>query len=255
MAGRFKMNVRDLYDIAEDVRCLRLRTSDGSPIRFKPGQYINVRFYSDGRRYTRSYSIATVPRSRDSDEVELCIALVEGGVGSRYIRTLRPDDEIEVVGPTGYFTLRDNEPPNVVMIATGTGIVPFRSMRRQIRSMVERKNHRVHLVYGCRREEDFVYDVEWRNLAMQCDNFHYIPCASRAVDPFKHRQEGGVNGRVQAGLEQLELPAGMTAYYLCGVPQMIEEVEADLVRSGVPANNIISELYLSPEYETTSAAS
>lgn len=254
MTGRFKMTVRDLYDVAENVRCVRLRTRDGSIVAFKPGQYINVRFYVDGRSYTRSYSIATVPRGRDSDEIELCIALVEGGVGSRFIRDLRPNDELDVIGPTGFFTLRKEEPANVVMIATGTGIVPFRSMRRQIRTMAD-KGHNIYLVYGCRAEEDFVYDVEWRQLAKQCDNFHYVPCASRAENPFEHLREGGVNGRVQVGLEGLGLPPNQTSYYLCGVPNMVEDVEDRLRASGVSESNIISELYLSPEYESTSAAS
>jgi CDP-4-dehydro-6-deoxyglucose reductase len=254
MAGK-TMIVRDLYDIAENVRCVRLRTSDGSEVSFKPGQYVNLRFYVDGRRYTRSYSIATVPRGPFGGEIELCIALVEGGVGSNFIRSLRPDDTVEMQGPVGVFTLRSNEPKNLVMVATGTGIVPFRSMRRQIRDLVEKKGHNVHLVYGCRREEDFVYDAEWRSLAMQCSGFHYHPCASQADDPFKHRRDGGINGRVQVGLDQLDVPAGATAYYLCGVPQMIEDVEDRLIASGVPVQDIITELYISPEYETTSAAS
>ncbi len=248
------MIVRDIYDIAPNVRCVRLRTEDRSLVDYKPGQYINLRFYVDGRQYLRSYSIATVPRSMKTDEVELCIALVPGGVGSEFIRSLRPDDTVETIGPVGLFTLRKEEHQTLVLVATGTGIVPFRSMRRQLREMIERKGHTVHLVYGCRSEEDFVYDAEWRALAMQCDGFHYHPCASQAEDPFAHRRDGGINGRVQAGLEALDLRPSATAFYLCGVPQMIEDVEGKLLSLGVSPQDIVTELYISPEYETTSAA-
>ena len=82
-----------------------------------------------GRPVTRAYSIASAPQD---NRFELCLNRVEDGVFSPFLFSLLPGDEVPMAGPLGYFL--PHEPfRNSVLIATGTGIAPFRSYLRSVR--------------------------------------------------------------------------------------------------------------------------
>src|SRR3990167_11351528 len=93
---------------------------------FAAGQYVSLKVAEDGTR--RSYSIASAPNTK---VIELLVDVGPMGAGSRYILGLKLGDSVEVLGPLGRFTL----PPSlkkVLFVATGSGIVPFRPMIREL---------------------------------------------------------------------------------------------------------------------------
>ncbi len=74
----------------------------------------------------RPYSLASNPET--GNLLEICVDLVPGGQGSRYLFDLAPGATVDLKGPFG--TLMVDEPPaaEMVFIADGTGVAPIRAM-------------------------------------------------------------------------------------------------------------------------------
>ncbi|XP_020963919.1 ferredoxin--NADP reductase, chloroplastic-like, partial [Arachis ipaensis] len=87
----------------------------------------------------RLYSIAssTLGDFRDSKTVSLCMKRllytnkngeIVKGVCSNFLCDLKPESEVTITGPVGKEMLMPKDPnATIVMLATGTGIAPFRS--------------------------------------------------------------------------------------------------------------------------------
>src|SRR3989344_1847576 len=112
---------------------LRFRLPPGKELRFKAGQFAQMFIPHDGKVRRTSYSIASSPGHKDY--FELCVTLVDGGVSSSYLHSLKAGDRIQAMAPLGTFTFKDDNRDSV-FIATGSGIAPFRSM---IGDLLEKK--------------------------------------------------------------------------------------------------------------------
>ena len=83
----------------------------------------------DGYQAQRSYSIASGP---EDDRLVLTVERLDDGEVSPYLTDeLIPGDELELRGPIGgYFVWEEQLGGPLLMIAGGSGVVPFRSMLR-----------------------------------------------------------------------------------------------------------------------------
>ncbi len=96
----------------------------------RAGQHVDVRLTAeDGYQAQRSYSIASAP---GDDAVMLTVELLEDGEVSPYlVEELRPGDRLEFRGPVGgYFVWEESLGGPVLLVAGGSGVVPFRSIVR-----------------------------------------------------------------------------------------------------------------------------
>ncbi|CAM5430273.1 hypothetical protein [Rhodanobacter lindaniclasticus] len=109
---------------------------DGQPLAFQPGQFLQVHFhYDDGTATKRSYSVGTVGdgsspvqrieiaelrRGRRRDEAARRTADRRGDRRQRPVRPLLPQDA--------------DTHPRYLLLATGTGVTPYRAMLPQSRS-------------------------------------------------------------------------------------------------------------------------
>lgn len=98
--------------------------------RHLPGQHYDIRLTSeDGYQAQRSYSIASSPD--DQGIIELGVQLLTDGEVSPYLIRMKPKEQIEVKGPLGgHFIWDTNMPGPLLLLAGGSGIVPFMSMIR-----------------------------------------------------------------------------------------------------------------------------
>src|SRR5262245_36725263 len=102
---------------------------DASLFTFTPGQFVNVTANVDGSRVRRAYSIASSPLDA---EFQLTVKRMTDGKLSTFLcDKAAVGDALDLRGPYGIFTLNEDA-PQVVFIAAGSGIVPFRSMWRFI---------------------------------------------------------------------------------------------------------------------------
>ena len=117
---------------------------EGSNLHYLEGQSIGiipVGTDKNGKPHKlRLYSIASTRHGDRGDDktISLCVRQLEYkdpttgervlGVCSSYLRNLQPGDDIKITGPVGKEMLLPEDPEaNVIMMATGTGIAPFRA--------------------------------------------------------------------------------------------------------------------------------
>jgi ferredoxin-NADP reductase len=231
------------------VRHLALVRADGDPVSFVPGQFVQFHFDHDGEPQRRSYSIATIPgeSGHDSvaaDELEIAVSYVEGGAATALLSTMQADAEMETSGPMGRFCLREAErPERYLLVGTGTGITPYRTMLPEIaRRIREDKTHFV-LIHGARCREEVLYGDEFAAFAQDHPGFEYRVHLSRQQpddpQPWEHR------GHVQDAFEALSPHADADIVYLCGNPDMIDDSVAGLKELGFTPRNMRREKYLS----------
>jgi len=123
-----------------------------------PGQHVDVRLTApDGYSAERSYSIASA--WLDDGKVELTVQHVEDGEVSSYLtEDLEVGQQLELRGPIGGWFVWRNEPPPVLLVAGGSGVVPLMAMIRARGAVRGRQPFR--LIYSVRTPEDACYAVE-----------------------------------------------------------------------------------------------
>jgi ferredoxin-NADP reductase len=108
----------------------------------------------DGYQAQRSYSIASGPE--DTELVLTVERLDDGEVSPYLVDELRAGDELELRGPIGgYFVWEEALGGPLLMVAGGSGVVPFRAMLRHHRATGSTVP--VRLLYSSRSPEDVIY--------------------------------------------------------------------------------------------------
>jgi ferredoxin-NADP reductase len=206
--------------------------AEGGDFRFEAGQFVSLVQTVNGEEVTRAYSIASPP---DGNSFALCANLVDGGRFSPFLFSMKPGDTVNLNGPLGTFTLRKT-PAHSLLIATGTGIAPFRSMLHS-RPAID-SPARFTLIFGVRHEAGLLYDREWREMAGARTNFDYRPTLTRPAESWTGR-----TGRVHDhALEALGNRRDVDIY-ICGLREMVDELRARLKAIGVDRKRIVYERY------------
>ncbi len=232
--------VMAIYDHSPRTKSFWLRIDDPNAFReYTPGQFITLDLPIDEKRQRRwrSYSIANVPET--SGEIELCISRLENGAATTYLfENVKCGDDLTFKGPAGAFVLRDLTPWNqIVMICTGTGVAPFRSMLLQWQKQGPLQKE-VHLIFGTRYISDILYREEFSALEQSSSNFEYTVCLS------KEPTWPGFKGRLhQVYLDRYSAKSDHRLFLICGWSNMVDEVVANLQDLGYEKGQIRYELY------------
>ncbi|MCG3204749.1 MAG: Phenol hydroxylase P5 protein [Elusimicrobia bacterium] len=213
---------------------LRFRLPDGKSIQFKSGQFVQVFVPQPDKPRRTSYSIASAPQNHEF--IELCVTLVEGGKSSSYLHSLKPGNKVTFMGPLGKFIQPDPLPRDVVYIATGSGIAPFRSMIYDQLSKKTTKN--MYLIFGNRFDDDTIYKSDWEKVASLHKNFTPLFTLSRPTEKWK-----GEKGYVQEKIQGFVPNLTDKDFYICGLSPMINAVQEKLISLGVPSSQIHFEKY------------
>jgi ferredoxin--NADP+ reductase len=229
----------------DDVRHIVLDL-EGLEYRFLEGQSLGVLppgTDAQGRAHKlRLYSIASTRMGDDGRgrAASLCVKRViehdpatgqeRRGVASNFLCDLEPGAEVAVTGPAGKtFVLPEDSTSNLILVATGTGIAPFRAFLRRI--YLERPEwtpRAVHLFFGVRTAAEFLYRDE---LEAFLDNPGF--CLTTAFS----REQATADGRrvyVQHRMaEQIValwdvLQRDDTYLYICGLKGMEDGIDAVL---------------------------
>jgi len=242
----FKLRLAASHMLAPSVRHLAFERDDGAPFAFVPGQFIQVHFhYADGKPTKRSYSVGTVgDGSGPVQRLEIAVSYVDGGAATELLSKLDEGDTIEASGPYGRFCLMDADTnARYLLVATGTGVTPYRAMLPQIAKLTRSRGCTFALVYGARNETELLYGDEFEAFAREVPGFTFHACLSRTprAVPRPHDR----NGRAQVALGELGPNAASDIAYLCGNPNMVDEAFAMLKEAGLPVPHIRREKYVS----------
>jgi CDP-4-dehydro-6-deoxyglucose reductase len=198
---------------------------------FVPGQFVSFQADLNGHHITRAYSIASTP---SGNRFELCLNLVKDGHFSPLLFAMQPGDTVAMTGPFGTFFFRD-PPQDSVLVATGTGIAPFRAMLPT--RLPADPSHLYTLLLGSRYQPGLLYREEFEALARQFNNFRFWPTLTRP----EHWE--GRTGRVQAHLLEALGNRHDQNVYLCGLKEMVDSLRMTLKSLGFERKQIVYEKY------------
>lgn len=213
---------------------------------FLPGQFITLDLPLGDKRLQRwrSYSIASPPDG--SNVIELCIVRLEGGAATTYLfEEAGIGHNLRFKGPDGGFVLPSQLDKDLVLVCTGTGVAPFRSMLQHLHRTGQPHRH-IHLIFGTRHADGILYRDEFAALARDMPNFRYSVALSRETDLQSHTFPFPVvAGYVHQLYAQAYHPARPdVAFFLCGWTQMIDQAVATLlVDLGYQKSQVMYELY------------
>jgi ferredoxin-NADP reductase len=202
------------------------------------GQHVDVRLTADdGYQAQRSYSIASAPS--DGHLVLTVERLDDGEVSPYLVDELRVGDRIELRGPVGgYFVWRATDPGPALLVAGGSGIVPFRAVLREHGAAMSTAPLR--LLYSARSYDEVIYRDELLRLAAR-DGIDVSITLTRAQPPGWH----GYTGRVDTALlRQVGWPPrDQPAVYVCGPTGFVEATANALVGLGHDPGRIRTERF------------
>lgn len=235
LVKEYQVRVEQIKQLAPDVKYLQFRIlSPAEGITFKAGQYVQLevpKYALTKEPEFRAYSITSPPY--DHDTVGLIITKVPKGAVTTYVHEyLQVNDELIMRGPFGEFRLHDSD-REMLMIATGSGIAPFRSMLYQIEN--EGIQRKTTLFFGDKKPADLLYYDELRELEGDMSNFTYIPTLSRATEQDNWE---GEKGRVTDLIKKYVPDNPNMDVYICGLPAMVNSCQEILVQKGVPPEQI-----------------
>jgi len=223
------------------VRHVKIDISGGN-LHYLEGQSIGI--IPDGTdkngkpHKIRLYSIASTRHGDDVDDktVSVCVRRLEYkspetgeqvlGVCSTFITGLEPGADVKITGPVGKeMLLPDDEDTTIIMMATGTGIAPFRAY---LWRMFKENNPEYKfkglawLFFGVAYTPNILYREELEQLQAEFpDNFRLTYAISRE----QKNADGGkmyIQNRIQENADQLwELvQQPKTHTYICGLKGM-----------------------------------
>jgi ferredoxin-NADP reductase len=212
---------------------------------FQPGQYMTTGVFADGKLWQRPYSVASAPRDAGTDGYEFYVRLVPIIRFTSLLWRLPIGHGMRMIGPKGKFLLEPDDNRTHLYVSTGTGIAPFISMIRETRAGGDPR--KTVVLHGCSYEDELGYRKELEG--WQRDGSYpltYVPTISRPNDP-RNTAWTGHTGRVEQIVgkvcEELRLRADRTVVYICGNPEMILNVERELMNRNFPEFHVKKELY------------
>jgi CDP-4-dehydro-6-deoxyglucose reductase len=214
---------------------LALKLPANERLQFLAGQYLEF-LLKDGTR--RSFSMGNAPY--DDELIQLHVRHVPGGQFTDHVfGRMKERDILRFEGPLGVFFLREESPKPVVLVASGTGFAP-------IKSLLEDAFHRglkrpMTLYWGGRRPKDLYLNTLAEKWASEHAAFKYVPVISDALpeDQWQGRT-GFVHRAVMEDLPDLS----EVQVYACGAPPMVEAAHRDFTaQCGLPEEEFYSDSF------------
>ena len=231
----YDVTLGPVLDFGNETRHFDLVYKAGPGMDFIPGQFVVVMCpQREGKVLRRAYSIASEPEQKE--KLSLVIKLVQGGVVTNWFWTLKQGDKFRVQGPFGKFVLPQPVDFDILFVATGTGIAPFRSMIRQM--LPAGFKRKIRLLFGSRYDNAIPYHREFLDLAGKYPNFTYVQTISRPSPSWK-----GEIGYVQTKIGKLSPHGEGTRVYICGLNEMIQAVRDTCLKQGFQKEQIAYEKY------------
>ena len=231
-------------DSPEEVRNIVFDIHN-SGIRYIEGQSVGIippGVNSHGRPHkARLYSVASSRTGDDgnSTSLTLCVKRVMAvdeasgkpvpGVASNYLCDLRAGDQVDLIGPSGRrFLLPADDTTDLILLAVGTGIAPFRAFIHHIYKEKGYWNGRIRLFYGAKQPMDALF-MNRRNTDigqyMSEETFTAFRALSRVDE--SHQERGYVQHRLADNRSEVweMIQEGHFALYICGLKGMEEGID------------------------------
>jgi len=207
---------------------------------FRAGQYLSLKVQVNGVAITRPYSISSTPSDALKGFYEITIRKEEHGFLTEYIwDNWKNGTKVESSGPEGYFfyePLRDLE--QIVGIAGGSGITPFRSIIKQIAE--GKLDAKITLLYGSSEEADIIFYDEFKEIEKNNPSkikiVYILSCDVVSL-------EGCEKGFITKEIIEKYCDANSSTFFICGPQIMYNFVEEEFIKFKLPVKRIRREAF------------
>jgi len=204
---------------------------------FAHGQHITLRRSIGGEEVRRSYSICS---GVDDGDFRIAIKKQESGVFSSFANErLKPGDTLEVMTPTGHFTvpLEPGAARTYLGIAAGSGITPLLSIIKTV--LVREPKSRFFLLYGNRTAQSIMFretleELKDRFLA-RLSVTHVLSREAQDANALSGRID---DAKVELFLERIVPAESVDHAFICGPGSMVEIAQLRLMKCGIPRERI-----------------
>jgi NAD(P)H-flavin reductase len=224
--------VKDLEWLNYKTIRVTFEFNNSADFQFLPGQYINLKV---AENTYRPYSLCSDPAINDS--IDIIATVGHEGLGANYLKSLKIGQEVVFIGPSGRFFIENDLTGDLHFVATGTGICPYISMLCSLRS--KEYQGQIRLYWGLRAEKDLFYTEVLDRFRVELKDFDYRIVFSQPEN--KQNNEGFLITHVDKLIP--ETPNPTSNYFVCGNPNMVDDLRALLTGKNVPASNINLEKY------------
>ena len=174
--------------------------------------------------FRRTYSVASTPEAvENTGEIKITIAQVDNGLASHWMEHANIGERFWFLLPYGNMTPPTEPTKRLLLLATGTGLVPFYTWTTQMSKL---KCDKIHIIASSRRPSEAIYSKAFHELSNQHKHIHYQETFTREKVP------NTLYGRIQTHLEALKPDPKTDLIYLCGGPDFVDQTTELLSKLG-----------------------
>lgn len=232
----YKVKLLAKKEVAQGTMAFTFEKPEG--FIFKAGQcsdftLLNPR-QTDEEGTIRAFSLASSP-----DDTHLMIATrMRDTAFKRELKEFSLGTELKFEGPSGSFTLHNNQSIPAVYLTGGIGITPVRSI--VMHAAKEKKEQHIFLFYSNHKPEDAAFLDELKAVEGKNPNYKFIPTMT-ALEQSKNEWHGEVGYINKEMLEKYIKDLAKPIYYISGPAAMVAAMRQMLNEAGVDDDNIRTE--------------
>jgi ring-1,2-phenylacetyl-CoA epoxidase subunit PaaE len=221
------------FDVPEHLR---------EDFRFNPGQHLSVKAPGIGDDVRRNYSICA---SATGGPLRIGVKRIPDGAFSAFVaERLKPGDVLDVMTPTGTFSIRldPTQAKRYVAVAAGSGITPVLSILAT--ALEVEPDSTAALVYVNRRTSTIMFLEELEDLKNR------FPARFQLIHVLGHEmtEVEMLSGRLDVDrfdriLDTILPVDDVDDWFLCGPLAMTDTVRGVLTGRGVPTDHVHRELF------------
>ena len=251
MAAHFhKLTIKDIRNETADCISIAFHLPEElkEEFSFIHGQNITVKAVIDNEEIRRSYSICSSPLE---NELRIAVKKIANGKFSAYSDSLRKNEILEILPPTGKFhtELDPSNKKNYIAFVAGSGITPIISIIKT--TLATEPQSSFTLIYGNQNRSSIIFKEELEAIKNRyIDRFvlHNILSREKTDAEINH---GRITAEKCDDLTKLINIRTADELFICGPEQMIFTVKDWLEKKGIEKKKIHFELFTVPGEKLT----
>ncbi len=229
--NKTKLKVIDKEDRGNNIFTLKLYSQEKTS--FIPGQFITIFFPDTEIKEGKAYSV-----SDKIDDNTFSITIKKVGEFSSKLNDLKIGDEVVSSNPYGFF-YTENKETDLVFVAGGMGITPFKSQITHHLNNNSKRN--MYLFYSNKNISDIVFKNEFDYFSSSHNNFmvKYFITQESDLDNFF------IKGRIDAKeiINHINNEIRNKEFFICGSISFVREMWKGLRDGGISEENIYTEAF------------
>ncbi|MCG6969451.1 MAG: FAD-dependent oxidoreductase [Gammaproteobacteria bacterium] len=226
-----KARISDIRTLTPSVKLFEIDFGSQA-FAYVPGQWVNLELQAGSADQSATFSITSTPNGKNA--IEIAVKRVEHLPTSLFLHEqLKIGDDINISQAQGNTVLPDNISQNqpMVFIAGGTGVTPFVSMLRQIYSID--RHFQATLLYSVTSADECLFYDELYEMEKAYESFQFLLTTTREA-----AHHADYFGRINSEMLKLTGLDHKAQYFVCGPPQMVDDIADLLADLGVVESHI-----------------